>query len=280
MGAKYIEKHFTPAARQTAAKLTDAIADAMHGELGKLDWMSEPTQKAAQAKLARIARMTGHPDRWRTYDFDVRRDDFLGNVLRATAFDTRRRLTRAGKPVDRNEWLLQAYDVDAFYEPTANSTQLPAGLLQPPFFGPDRAIAANLGGVGMLIGHELTHAFDDQGARFDGAGNLASWWDKQDTQRFEERAACVADLYSTFEAAPGAFVNGRLTLGENIADLGAVKMALRRLPHDAHAVPRRSTSPTASPRISSSSSASGRRGAGAIGPPTSSAGSSATSTRR
>jgi len=145
--------------------------------------------------------------------------------VRAAAFETRRELMKAGKAVDRTEWPRQVYDVDAYYEVTANSAALPAAVLQPPFFGPDRAIAANLGGIGVVIGHELTHGFDDQGALFDGAGNLASWWDKQDAKRFEERGACVADLYSSFEAAPGGFVNGRLTLGENIADLGGVKLA-------------------------------------------------------
>jgi putative endopeptidase len=226
LGAKYVEKHLAPQTRQQASRLVDALAEVMHGELGKVDWMSEAARQLAQGKLARMARMTGHPDRWRTYEYEVRRDDFLGNTLRAAAFATRYELGKVGRPADRNEWRLQAYDNDAWYEPTANSVELPAGMLQPPFFGPDRAIAANLGGIGMVIGHELTHGFDDQGALFDGGGNLASWWDKQDVQRFEERGACVADLYSTFEAAPGAFVNGRLTLGENIADLGGVKLAL------------------------------------------------------
>jgi putative endopeptidase len=225
LGAKYVEKHFTPAARQSASRLVDALVEAMHGELGKLDWMSEATRQLAQGKVARVVRMTGHPDRWRTYDYEVRRGDFLGNTLRAAAFETRRELAKAGRPVDRAEWRLQAYDTDAWYEATANSAALPAGMLQPPFFGADRAIAANLGGIGMVIGHELTHGFDDQGARFDAAGNLASWWDPEDVKRFEERGACLADQYATFEAAPGGFVNGRLTLGENIADLGGVKLA-------------------------------------------------------
>jgi putative endopeptidase len=225
LGAKYVEKHFTPGARQTVSRMLDALVEVMHGELGKLDWMSDATRQLAQGKLARVVRMTGHPDRWRTYEYEIRRDDFLGNTLRAAAFETRHQLAKAGRPADRAEWRLQAYDNDAWYEPTANSVELPAGILQPPFFGQDRAIAANLGGIGMVIGHELTHGFDDQGALFDGAGNLASWWDKQDLKRFEERGACVADLYSTFEVVPGGFVNGRLTLGENIADLGGVKTA-------------------------------------------------------
>ncbi|HWU91016.1 MAG TPA: M13 family metallopeptidase, partial [Kofleriaceae bacterium] len=225
LGAKYVEQHFAPASRAVAAKLVDAIAEVMHGELGKLDWMSDAARGLAQAKLARMARMTGHPDRWRTYDYEVRRDDFFGNTMRAAAFATRRQLAKAGKPVDRGEWPRQAYDADAYYEPRTNAVTLPAGVLQPPFFGQDRAVAANLGGIGMFIGHELTHALDDQGALFDADGNLASWWDLQDAQRFAERGACLVDTYATFEAIPGGFVNGRLTLGENIADLGGVKMA-------------------------------------------------------
>jgi putative endopeptidase len=225
LGAKYVEQHFSPGARQAASRMMDALAEAMHGELGQLDWMSDQTQKLAQGKLARLVKMIGYPDRWRTYEYDVRRDDFLGNALRAAAFETRYQLAKAGQPVDRAEWRVPAYDADAWYVTATNSVVLPAGILQPPYFGPDRAIAANLGGIGVVIGHELTHGFDDQGALFDAAGNLASWWDKEDQKRFEERGACVADLYSTFEAAPGAFVNGRLTLGENIADLGGVKVA-------------------------------------------------------
>jgi putative endopeptidase len=225
LGQKYVEKHFPLGAKQTASKLIDALAEAMHAEIGKLDWMSEATRGIAQAKLSRVARMTGYPDRWRTYDYEVKREDFFGNAMRAAAFATQRELAKAGKPVDRGEWPRQAYDVDAYYEPRANSTALPAGLLQSPFFAQDRAIAANLGGIGMFIGHELTHGFDDQGALFDAEGNLASWWDPQDKKRFEERGACLVDSYSTFEAAPGAFVNGKLTLGENIADLGGAKMA-------------------------------------------------------
>ncbi len=225
LGGKYVEQQLAPAARQTASRLFDALVDAMHGELGTLDWMSEPTRQLAQGKLARMVRMTGHPDRWRTYEYEVKRADFLGNTLRAAAFETHHELAKAGRPVDRTEWRMQAYDVDAWYEVSANRAELPAGILQPPFFGADRAIAANLGSIGMVIGHELTHGFDDQGARFDGAGNLASWWAPEDTKRFEERGACLAGQYSTFEAMPGGFVNGRLTLGENIADLGGVKMA-------------------------------------------------------
>jgi putative endopeptidase len=225
LGQKYVAQHLTPAARQTATRLFDAIAEAMHTELGRLDWMSDATRQLAQGKLARMTRVTGHPERWRTYDYEVKRDDFLGNTLRAAAWQTRHELAKAGRPVDRAAWQTQVYDVDAWYETSANHAELPAGILRPPFFGPDRALAANLGSIGMVIGHELTHGFDDQGALFDGAGNLASWWAPEDKARFEARGACLAGQYGAFEAVPGGFVNGRLTLGENIADLGGVKMA-------------------------------------------------------
>jgi len=227
LGQRYVAKHFPPAARVTATALVDAIATAMGGEIGQLDWMSAATKSTAQAKLAKIVRMVGYPDAWRTYEFDVKRDDFGGDQLRADAFETHRRLARAGKPVDRAEWQMAAYEVNAYYQPPANNTALPAGILQPPFFGADRAVAANLGGIGMVIGHELTHGFDDQGAKYDADGNLHDWWQAEDKTKFETKGACVADQYETFEAAPKQFVQGRLVLGESIADLGGVKVAFQ-----------------------------------------------------
>jgi putative endopeptidase len=171
--------------------------------------------------------MIGFPDRWRTYDFVIRRDDLAGNVQRSAAFAVHRELARAGKPVDRGEWQMNAYQVNAYYDPTENNTALPAGILQPPFFGADRGVAANLGGIGMVIGHELTHGFDDQGAQFDADGNLKNWWQKEDLAKFTDKSRCVADQYSTFEALPRKFIQGQLTLGENIADIGGVKMAFK-----------------------------------------------------
>ena len=225
LGQRYVARHVPAGTRQAATMLVDALVTTMGQELARLDWMAAATKQLARDKLARIVRMIGYPDRWRTYAFEVRRADFAGNRLRAAAFETRRVLARSGTPVDRGEWQLNAFAVNAYYDPTANAKALPAGILQPPFFGSERAIAANLGGIGMVIGHELTHGFDDQGARFDADGNLVNWWQPQDAERFEARGTCVADQYATFEATPKGFVNGRLTLGENIADLGGVKMA-------------------------------------------------------
>jgi putative endopeptidase len=227
LGQQYAAKYFPPAAKQAASLLVDAVFKVMGEQLGKLDWMSEPTRKTAQDKLAKVVRMIGYPDKPRAYDFDVKRGDFAGNELRASAFETHRVLAKAGKPVDRGEWQMYAYTVNAYYEPTENNTALPAGILQPPYFGDKRGTAANLGGIGMVIGHELTHGFDDQGAQFDADGNLENWWQPDDKAKFDAKAQCVADQYSTFEAAPKAFVNGKLTLGEDIADLGGVKMAFR-----------------------------------------------------
>ncbi len=225
LGQQYAAKYFPAASKQAASSYVDAIIKTMSGEIGTLAWMSEDTRKTAVAKLGKVVRMIGFPDKFRTYEFDVKRDDFSGNTLRAAAFETARRLNKAGKPVDRTEWVMNTYTVNAYYQPTSNTTALPAGILQPPFFGPDRSVAANLGGIGMVIGHELTHGFDDQGAQFDSDGNLKNWWKPDDEKAFKTRGQCLADQYSTFEALPKQFVQGKLTLGENIADLGGVKMA-------------------------------------------------------
>ncbi len=227
LGQQYAAKYFPGSSRQTAMMLIDAMVRVMNDELGRLDWMSDATKQVAQGKLARVVRMIGYPDKWKTYDFGVLREDFAGNRVRAATFETKRLLARAGKPVDRSEWQMNTYTVDAYYDPTSNTTALPAGILQPPFFGQDRSVAANLGGIGMVIGHELTHGFDDQGAQFDADGNLKNWWSKDDAAKFSDKATCVADQYSSYEAMPKTFVNGRLTLGENIADLGGVKMAFK-----------------------------------------------------
>jgi putative endopeptidase len=227
LGREYVTRQFPGSSKQIAIQLVDAIAQAMSEEIAHLDWMADATRQIAIAKLGKIVRMVGFPDRWKTYDYEVKRDDFAGNALRAAAFETHRELARSGQPVDRGAWEMNAYQVDAYYNPSVNNTALPAGILQAPFFGQDRAIPANLGGIGMVIGHELTHGFDDQGAQFDADGNLKDWWQPDDLAKFAARATCVADQYATFEALPRKFIQGRLTLGENIADLGGVKMAFK-----------------------------------------------------
>jgi putative endopeptidase len=188
--------------------------------------MTDSTKQAAHAKLAKLTAMIGFPDKWRDYDFETDRATHTANVLAGRLAELKRDVGRGRKPVDRGEWLMPPQIVNAYYSPNMNNTALPAGILQPPFFGKDRSVAANLGGIGMVIGHELTHGFDDTGAQFDGDGNLRNWWGAEDQAKFVERGTCLADQYSTFEELPGQFVNGKLTLGENIADLGGVKMAL------------------------------------------------------
>jgi putative endopeptidase len=236
VGKHYVEKNFPPASRQAVRTLFDAVMQVMHEELGTLDWMSPPTRNIAQDKLAKLVPMIGYPDKWRRYDFAVKRGDFGGNLLRGAAFEVKRTLAKSGKPYDRGEWYSNAFDANAYYNSSANNTALLAGILQGACFGPDRALAVNMGGIGLVIGHELTHGFDDQGAKMDANGNLKNWWAPEDKAKFEAKGRCVAEQYSTFEVLPQLFVNGELTLGENIADLGGTKMAYRaykRLRHDA-----------------------------------------------
>jgi len=225
LGKQYADKYFPADAKAAAIANFDAIIASLHDDIGTLDWMSEATRQLGVGKLAKIVKMIGYPDKWRAYDFPVKRDDFAGNALRARAFEVHRQNNKAGKPWDHTEWGMNSFAVNAYYEPTGNLTAMPAGILQPPFFGKDRGVAANMGGIGMVMGHELTHGFDDQGAQFDLDGNLKNWWSDADKKQFDAKGTCVADQYATFEVMPKSFINGRLTLGENIADLGGVKMA-------------------------------------------------------
>ena len=223
----YVDRHFPGASKQIAVTLVGALADAMGAELQHQDWMSEQTRGRAVDKLAKLDRLIGYPDVWKTYDFAVDPKGYAKNALAAEAFELKREAGKVGKPVDRKEWHMPAHIVNAYYNPLANNTGLPAGILQPPFFAAKRSVAANLGGIGMVIGHELTHGFDDEGAKFDAEGNMKDWWQKEDADRFAAKGECLAAQYSTFEVLPGEKLNGKLTLGENIADLGGVKMAFR-----------------------------------------------------
>ncbi len=227
LGEAYVAAHFPPTARQQATELFAALAAVMDAELATTEWLSAATRTVARQKLAATVRMIGYPDRWRPYTFDVKADDFAGNTLRALAAETKRVMSRAGKSVDRGEWYMNAYSVDAYYSPAENRTALPAGILQAPFFDAGRSVAANLGGVGMVMGHELTHGFDDQGSQFDSTGLWKSWWTSDDATQFAARTTCVAEQYSTFEVLPKTFINGQLTVGENVADIGGVKMAFK-----------------------------------------------------
>jgi putative endopeptidase len=230
LGRKYVDLTFGAEGKQRTLKMVDALEKALAEDIRKLTWMSPATKQQALVKLHAITNKIGYPDRWRDYSsVTIKPDDALGNSFRAGEFEFHRVLGKIGKPVDRGEWFMTPPTVDAYYDPQMNNINFPAGILQPPFFYNNMDNAVNFGGIGMVIGHELTHGFDDQGRQFDAQGNLKDWWTRQDAEEFQQRVACVADEYSGFSAAPGAFINGKLTLGENTADNGGVRIALMAL---------------------------------------------------
>jgi predicted metalloendopeptidase len=232
LGQKYIEVAFGAEARQQIAQLVEALDRAMAKDIAALDWMSAATKQAALEKLKAITNNVGAPRKWRDYGkLAIARDDYLGNFMRASAVAQAQRMERIGKPADKSEWSMTTPTVNAFYSSQNNSINFPAGILQSPFFDPRRDIALNYGAAGMVIGHEMTHGFDDQGRKFDGSGNLRDWWTAQDGAEFEKRAACVANEYSGFTAVDDVKLNGKLTLGENTADNGGIRVALMAL-HD------------------------------------------------
>jgi putative endopeptidase len=226
LGREYVGRWFDPEAKQRTVALVGEVEKAMAQDIAKLDWMGGETRKRAEEKLAAIANKIGYPDVWRDYGrLAVVRGDLLGNVERARAFELARRLSKIGKPVDRREWSMTPPTVNAYYSAAMNDINIPAGILQPPFYDPARDDAPNYGAIGAVIGHEMTHGFDDHGSQFDGHGNLVDWWTPADEAEFKRRTACIADEYSTFPAAGGLAVNGRLTLGENTADNGGLRIA-------------------------------------------------------
>jgi putative endopeptidase len=230
LGQKYIELTFGADAKAQITQLVDALEKAMAEDIRTLPWMTEETKKAALAKLKAITNNVGSPKKWRDYDkLTIARDDFFGNAVRTAQVAYNQRIEKIGKATDKTEWSMTTPTVNAFYSPQNNSINFPAGILQPPFFDPRRDIALNYGGVGAVIGHEMTHGFDDQGRKFDGDGNLRDWWTPVDGAEFDKRAACVANEYSSFTAVDDVKLNGRLTLGENTADNGGLRIALMAL---------------------------------------------------
>src|SRR5437763_8953552 len=218
--------YFPCAARVRMIELVGNLKAVFKDRLGKLDWMSEPTRAKALVKFDRFTQKIGHPDKFRDYSsVEIRPDDYIGNVRRADVFESHRQLVRVGKPVDRAEWHMTPETVNAYFNPSQNEIVFPAGILQPPFFDPKADDAVNYGGIGMVIGHELTHGFDDQGRQFDADGNLRDWWTLQDEQTYKQRAALIAEQYDGYEVIEQLRINGKLTLGENIADLGGLKIA-------------------------------------------------------
>jgi putative endopeptidase len=230
LGQLYVERHFGPEARARMGTLVNDLREVFRDRLSRLEWMTDSTRAKALAKFDRFRTKIGHPERYRDYStVVVRRDDYAGNHLRAAAFEVRRDMDRIGQPVDRDEWGMTPPTVNAYFNATQNEIVFPAGILQPPFFDTEMDDAVNYGGIGAVIGHEITHGYDDQGRRFDADGNLADWWSEADAREFEARAKEVVELYGRVEVLPGAFVNGTLTLGENIADFGGLSLAYEAL---------------------------------------------------
>ena len=226
LGQPYVDLTFGVEGKQRTLKMVNAIEQAMGQDLKALPWMTSATKQAAAVKLGGVANKIGYPEHWRDYSsVQVARGDFIGNEMRADNFEYQRQINKIGKPVDKSEWGMSPPTVNAYYNPSQNNINFPAGILQPPFYDNNIDDAVNFGGVGAVVGHELTHGFDDQGAKFDAQGDLRDWWTAEDKRGFEQRTGCVADEYSSFVAIDEVHVNGRLTLGENTADNGGLRLA-------------------------------------------------------
>ena len=228
LGQVFVQKNFSPEIKEKTLAMVLGIEHAMEDDLRTLEWMSPPTRAKAIEKLKAMANKIGYPDRWRDYStVRLARDDFFGNVGRSMQFETARMLGKIGKPVDRGEWDMTPQTVNAYYSPTMNDMNFPAGVLQPPLYDPKMDAAPGYGNTGGTIAHELTHGFDDEGRQYDAKGNLKSWWTKQDSAEFDRRSRCVSDQFSSYIAVDDVHVNGKLTLGEDVADLGGLVLAYR-----------------------------------------------------
>jgi endothelin-converting enzyme/putative endopeptidase len=226
LGQAYVEKYFSPEAKRQAVRMVKEIESAMEADIDTLPWMSAGTKPLALVKLHAVANKVGYPDKWRDYGkLEIIRGDKLGNVLRARQFEFNRQLAKIGKPVDRGEWDMTPPTVNAYYNDQMNDINFPAGVLQPPLFDPSSDDAPNYGNTGGTIGHELTHGFDDEGRQYDAQGNLRQWWTPDDEKEFIKRATCIADQYSGYTIIDDIKINGKLTLGEDVADLGGLILA-------------------------------------------------------
>jgi putative endopeptidase len=230
LGKPYVDETFGAEGKERMLKMVGALEEALGQDIQDLDWMTAETKKQAAVKLHAITNKIGYPDAWRDYSsVKVERGDFLGNAQRARAFEIKRNLNKIGKPLDKKEWGMTPPTVNAYYSAANNDINFPAGILQPPFFDKDQDDAVNFGGIGVVIGHELTHGFDDQGSKFDAEGNFTNWWTQADRNEFEKRTGCIADEYGSFVAVDDVHLNGRLTLGENTADNGGLRISLMAL---------------------------------------------------
>lgn len=226
LGQLYVAKAFKPEAKERMNELIDNLFTAMRERLDKLEWMSEETKVQALTKLSTFKRKIGYPEKLRGYEgLEINRKSYAMNAMRAGKFEIRRNLADIGKPVDRDRFGMTPPTVNAYYSPLLNEIVFPAGILQPPFFDAEADDAINYGSIGGVIGHEITHGFDDQGSRFDAEGNLKMWWTDDDRKKFNERAECIVDQFSKYEVLPGLFMQGKLTLGESIADLGGLTVS-------------------------------------------------------
>ena len=226
VGEMYVEKYFPAAAKERMLKLVENLRVALGERIDAQEWMSDSTKVRAHEKLDAFRVKVGYPDKWKDYSkLEIKKDSYWANVCRASEWGFNDMISRLGKPVDRDEWLMTPQTVNAYYNPSTNEICFPAAILQPPFFNMDADDAANYGAIGVVIGHEMTHGFDDQGRQFDKNGNLTDWWAEGDADRFKERAQVMVDFFNNIEVLPGLKGNGQLTLGENLADHGGLNVA-------------------------------------------------------
>ncbi|WKX75540.1 M13 family metallopeptidase [Zobellia laminariae] len=227
VGKIYVKKHFPPEAKEKMETLVSNLLKAYEQSIKELDWMSADTKKEALDKLSIFTPKIGYPDKWKSYDIDIKREDLFGNLQRAALMEYNRELAKLGQPIDKTEWGMTPQTVNAYYNPTLNEIVFPAAILQPPFFDLNAEDAINYGSIGAVIGHEIGHGFDDKGSTFDGDGAMRNWWTENDREEFKKRTSALVSQYDSFEALPGLNVNGEFTLGENIGDLGGLSIALK-----------------------------------------------------
>lgn len=228
IGKLYVEKKFSPDARKEVLEILSNIRKTLRNDLQELSWMTPQTRKAAIEKLDAIEERVGYPDKWWDYStLQIDKEPYVLNVIRANQFLNQRDLNKIGKPVDRSEWAITPQTINAYYDPSMNNINIPAGILQPPFFDPKAPAAVNYGAIGFVIGHEITHGFDDQGAQFDAKGNLRNWWTPEDLKKFKEATTCIAQQYSQYKLNGNMTVQGQLVVGEATADLGGLMLAYR-----------------------------------------------------
>lgn len=227
VGKVYVKKHFPPEAKERMETLVSNLLKAYEVSIKELDWMSEDTKIEALDKLSKFTPKIGYPDKWKEYDFEIKGDDYYGNIRRSKLYEYNRELAKLGQPIDKDEWGMNPQMVNAYYNPTLNEIVFPAAILQAPFFDLNADDAVNYGAIGAVIGHEIGHGFDDSGSTFDGDGAMRNWWTDTDKEEFKKRTGALIEQYNQYEVLPGLNVNGEFTLGENIGDLGGLSIALK-----------------------------------------------------